>query len=124
MLLLAGIFLLALGLFCGGALLAAALGLLAITHPPTLWILFPFASAFGRLLAGLGSRVRTMPLLLKVSGAVMLLLALTAVGLLVAGAAGMVALHRGPAELWYVFAVGVLAGCAGFLIPSAPGEPA
>lgn len=124
MLLLAGLLLLTLGLLCGAALLAGAVGWIALHDAMTLWILFPMLTGFGLLLAGLGSRVRTMPLLLKVTGTILLVEALASVVLLVLGAAGVVTLTRGSAELWYVFAVGVIAGSAGFLIPSAPGEPA
>src|ERR1051325_7516989 len=106
MLLLAGLLLILLGLVSGGALLAAAVGWLALPHPTTLWVLFPLASGFALLLAGLGSHIRTMPLLLKLTGAAMLLFALTAVALLVATAGGLIA------------------GSAGFLRPAAPGEPA
>jgi len=124
MLFLAGLLLLALGLLCGAALLAGAAGWIALHGTMTLWILFPIATGFGLLLAGLGSRIRTMPLLLKLTGTILLLEALASVTLLVLGTAGVVTLTRGSAELWYVFAVGVIAGSAGFLIPAAPGEPA
>jgi len=124
MLLLAGLFLMALGLLSGAALLAASGGWFTVHYGLTLWILFPLLSTFGLLLAGLGSHHRMLPLLLRVTGGILLLEALVAVGLLVAAAAGMVGLPSGSAALWYVFAVGVIGGSAGFLIPAAPGEPA
>lgn len=124
MMLLAGAVLLALGLGSGAALLASSIGWLTVSYPVTLWIMFPLGSALGLLLAALGARTRTVPLLLRVTGTVMFLLALVSVAALVLGSAGMLPVPRGTAALWYVFAVGLIVGTANFLAPAAPGEPA
>lgn len=124
MMLLIGLLLTVLGLVSGGTLLSSSLGMLTISNAVALWILFPLASALGLLIAALGSHAHTVPLLLKLTGAVMLILSLAAVACLVLGSAGMVHIANGTSALWYVFAVGLLIGTANFLAPAAPGQPA
>jgi hypothetical protein len=124
MLLLIGVLLSVLGLVSGGALLASSMGLLTVTHALTLWIMFPLGTAVGLLIASLGAHVRIVPLLLKSTGSVTLLLAAAAIGVLVLGATGTIAPPQATAVLWYVFVVGLIMGVANFLALAAPGQPA
>ena len=121
--LLVGLVLIALGLLSGAALLASAVGRLAIVEPVTLWLLFPLASAIGILIAALGARTRALPAILRTTGSVMLLFALIAVATLVLAAAGILPAPQGTAALWYVFGVGLVVGVANFLAPAPPGQP-
>jgi hypothetical protein len=123
MLLLAGLLLIVLGLISGAALLAAAIGWLTLAPSVTLWVMFPFASALGLLIAALGARTRTLPALLRTTGSVMLLFALAAVAMLVLGSAGLLHAPQETAALWYVFGVGLVVGVANFLAPASPSQP-
>jgi len=124
MMFLAGLVLSALGFVSGAALLGSSIGWLTVSQGPTLWILFPLGTFGGLLLAALGSRTRTLPVLTKLTGAVMFLLALAAVAALVLGSIGVLSAPRETTPLWYVFAIGLLSGSAGFLTSAKPGEPA
>ena len=124
MILLVGVLLIALGLISGAALLASEMGWLAITQPMTLWLMFPFGSALGLLIAALGARRRSVPAILKTTGALMLLLSMAAVTTLVLASAGILKAPQGTAALWYVFGVGLAVGMANFLAPVSPGQPA
>jgi len=124
MLLLAGLVLIALGIVSGAGLLLSAIAWLTVSHPATLWILFPLASTLGLLLAALGSRTRTVPMLLKMIGVAMFVLSLSAVAILLLGSIGFLPSPTEMFALWYVFGVGLVVGTAGFLIPASPGEPA
>lgn len=121
--LIAGLILIVLGLTSGAALVAASIGWIAITHPVTLWVMFPFGTALGMLVAALGSRARSLPALLKTTGSVMLVFALVAVATLVLAAAGFLPAPQGTAALWYVFGVGIVIGVANFLAPASPSQP-
>jgi hypothetical protein len=121
--LIVGLVLVALGLISGAALVAASIGWITLTHSVTLWVMFPFGSALGLLIAALGSRARTLPALLKTTGSVMLLFALVAVAVLVLASAGFFPTPQGTAALWYVFGVGLIIGMANFLAPAAPQQP-
>jgi len=124
MLLIAGLILTALGFISGGALLASSIGWITTTSGPTLWILFPLASFGGLLLSALGARTHSLPVLTKSTATVMLLLALAAVIALVMTSIGVLPAPQSVSALWYVFAVGLLSGSAGFLSAARPGEPA
>jgi len=124
MILLVGVLLIALGLISGTALLAAEMGWLTITQALTLWLMFPFGSALGLLIAALGARRRSVPAILKITGALMLLLSMAAVTTLVLASAGILKAPQSTAALWYVFGVGLTVGMANFLAPVSPGQPA
>jgi len=124
MIMLVGLVLIVLGLVSGVALLAAEMGWLSLTHAITLWFMFPFGSALGLLFAALGARTRSVPLLLRLTGTLMLLLSMAAVATLVLGSAGITHAPRSTAALWYVFVVGLIVGIANFLAPAQPGQPA
>jgi hypothetical protein len=121
--LLVGLVLIALGLISGAALVASAIGWVTLTHSVTLWVMFPFGTAFGLLIAALGSRARSLPALLKTTGSVLLLFSLVAVATLVLASAGFFPTPQGTAALWYVFGVGMIIGIANFLAPAAPSQP-
>lgn len=121
--LIVGLVLIALGLVSGAALVAAAIGWLTLTHSVTLWVMFPFGTAVGLLIAALGSRARSLPALLKTTGSVLLLFALVAVATLVLASAGFFPTPQGTAALWYVFGVGMIIGIANFLAPASPSQP-
>jgi len=122
--LLVGIVLIALGVISGAALLASAVGWLTLTQVVTLWIMFPFGSALGLLIAALGARTRTAPVLLRYTGSLMLVLSMAAVLTLVLASAGLMPPPRGTAALWYVFGVGLILGIVNFLAPASPSQPA
>ena len=124
MILFVGLLLIALGLISGTALLASEMGWLAITHDITLWFMFPFGSALGLLIAALGAHRRSLAALLKLTGALLLLLSMAAVATLVLASAGILPPPHGTAALWYVFGVGLAVGMANFLAPATPGQPA
>jgi hypothetical protein len=121
--LIVGLVLVALGLISGAALVASSIGWITPTHSVTLWVMFPFGSALGLLIAALGSRARSLPALLKTTGSVMLLFALVAVATLVLASAGIFPAPQGTAALWYVFGVGLIIGIANFLAPASPQQP-
>lgn len=124
MILIAGLVLMALGFFSGGTLLASSLGWITLNDPTVLWLMFPIGSITGLLIAALASRVRAMPVLLKISGTIMIVLSLIAIVTLVLGSAGLIATPRGTLALWYVFAVGLAIGAVDLLIPISPSQPA
>src|SRR5207248_8409008 len=121
--LLVGLVLIVLALISGAGLLASAIGWVTLAPSVTLWVMFPFGSALGLLIAALGARTRTLPALLKTTGSVMLLLALVAVAALVLAGVGVLPIPQGTAALWYVFAVGLIVGVANFLAPATPNQP-
>ena len=107
-----GFFLLVLGLFSGGVLVAAPLGVVPWGAGITLWVLFPAFSIAGYVLFVIGGRtaqVRGGSLLLS---GLLIALALAAAAGLVLQAAGVVHPEGSTLSLWYVMAV---AGCIGVL---------
>ena len=113
MLLIAGLFLLALGLFCGAYLVLVPLGLVGGSAGLSLWILFPLVTVAGYLMAAIATEKAGLPWLSKAAGALLLLLALvSAAGLVMLGSAGIEA--KGDSfALWYVLVVGFVLGAAG-----------
>lgn len=113
MLLIAGLFLLALGLFSGAFLVLIPLGVVEASAGLTLWILFPAFTIGGYLMAAIPSEKTALPLLSRFTGALLVLLALgAAAGLVLQGSA--VIESRGESfSLWYVLCVGLVLGAAG-----------
>jgi hypothetical protein len=112
LLLIAGLFLLALGLFAGTVLVAAALGLAAWEAGPVLWVLFPLFSISGYVLFVIGGRtaqVRSGSLL--ISGLLLLLAMASAAGLVMQAAA----ILPGKGSSWPLWYVMVVAGSIGVL---------
>ena len=113
MLLVVGLVLLALGIFCGALLVAAPLGLVPATVNLTLWALFPAFTLGGYLIAAAPAENRTIPMLSRVSGVLLMLLALIAAIALVLQAASIVESHGSAMSLWYVLIVGLVLGGTG-----------
>jgi hypothetical protein len=108
------------GLGAGLFLLAGSFGLTPNAPGLSAWILFPACAFGGFVLAALGSRTGTLPALLKVAGgALVLLAAAAAIGLLLA-AAGFAQVTNGTGSLWYLLVVSGLAGTAWLLAPEPP----
>ena len=113
MLLASGLVLLALGLFCGVVLVLAPLGVINATAGLTLWILFPLFTIGGYLLAAAPAENKNVHLISRISGVVLLLLALAAgVGLVLQGTSTIDA-PSGTFSLWYVLAIGLVLGGTG-----------
>lgn len=115
MLLLSGLFLLALGLFSGAFLVLIPLGLVSGTAGLTLWILFPAFTIAGYLMAAIPSEKTALPMLSKVTGALLLVLALVSAAGLVLHASSVVEAKGDPFSLWYVLVVGLVLGGAGLM---------
>lgn len=107
-LLIAGVLLLALGLFAGGVLIAAPLGIAALSPNIALWILFPLLTSLGYVLIVMGGRVAHISKLSFVASCLLVLLALIAATSLVLSAASILPITS-TSSLWYVLVV------AGFL---------
>lgn len=108
-----GLLLIALGLFSGGILVAAPLGLVAATPGAALWVLFPVFSIAGYLLfltAARSARIHGPALAASV---LLLLLAVAAAGGLVLDAAGIRPASGGTLSLWYVLVVAGFTGITG-----------
>ena len=112
MLFIAGLVILALGIFSGAILLLAPLGLIEATAGLTLWVLFPLFTVGGYLLAASAAPDSSLPILSRATGAVLLLLALAA-GVVLVLQGGSLMEARGGASLWYVLVIGLLGGASG-----------
>lgn len=113
MLFAAGIVLLVLGLFSGAILLLGPLGVVPEAPGYTLWILFPAFTVVGYLMAAAPARDSSLPILSRITGALLMLLALAAgIGLVLQGGA-IVTKHTDTTALWYVLVLGIVLGAAG-----------
>jgi hypothetical protein len=113
MILIAGLVLLALGLFCGAALVLAPLGLLPAVAGLTMWILFPAFTIGGYLLAAAQADNTSLPLLSRISGGLLLVLALAAAVVLVLQGGSIIELAASAMSLWYVLGLGLVLGATG-----------
>lgn len=113
MLFVAGLLILALGLFSGGVLLLAPLGLIEATAGFALWVLFPVFTIGGYLLAASAAPDTSLPMLSRVTGAVLLLLALVAGVVLVLQGGSIMESRVSSMALWYVLIIGLLGGASG-----------
>ena len=112
MLMLVGFIFLVLGLLTGLALILGPLGLWTIDAGIAVYVLFTVLVVVGYLLVAISSRTATLPLVARITGAMLLLLAVgSAVGLVLVNLA-VIQATRGTLPLWYVFTVGGLAGAA------------
>lgn len=108
------------GLAAGVFLLAGSFGLTPNAPGLAARVLFPACAFGGLVLAALGSRTGSLPGLLKVAGGALLLLAAgAAVGLLLS-AAGYATATNGTGALWFLLVVAGLAGAAWVLAPERP----
>ena len=113
MLLIAGLFLLALGLFCGAFLVLVPLGLVNGSAGLVLWILFPAFTIAGYLMAAIPAEKTALPLLSKVTGAILIVLALASAAALVMQGSAMIETKGDSFSLWYVLVVGFVLGAMG-----------
>jgi hypothetical protein len=113
MILVTGLVLLALGLLCGAALVLAPLGFLPAGAGLTMWILFPAFTIGGYLLAAAQADDARVPLLSRISGGLLLALALAAAVVLVLEGGSIIELAASSTSLWYVLALGLLLGATG-----------
>jgi len=113
MLVAVGIALLALGLFSGAALVAAAFGALAQEPGFTLWATFPVLCLLGFTLVAAQARPALVRSVSLASAALLLVLALAGVAALILGAAGLVRAPTGAPSLWFVVVVGAVLGGLG-----------
>jgi hypothetical protein len=109
MLMMTGIVLLALGLFSGTWLVLSPLGYVEGEAGIALWLLFPGLSLAGYLMAASASEGPALPLLGRISGGLLVLLALGSAAALVMHAAGL-AQASSTASLWFVLAFGLALG--------------
>ncbi len=113
LLLFAGLFLILLGLFSGGVLVAAPLGLVPWHPGAVLWVLFPAFSITGFVLFAIGGRsaqVRSGSLAVS---ALLLVLALASAAGLVLQAADVLGANGSSLSLWYVMLVAGVIGVVG-----------
>ena len=113
MLLIAGLILLALGLFSGAFLVLIPLGLVNGTAGLTLWILFPAFTIAGYLMAAIPTEKTALPMLSKVTGALLIVLALIAAAGLVMQGSSVTEGKVDSFSLWYVRVLGIAPGAAG-----------
>lgn len=118
MLLAGGLILLALGIFSGAVLVLAPLGLIDAATGLALWILFPAFTIGGYFLAAAPAENRNLPLLSRVTGVILLGLALAAGIALVMQGASMIEAKSGTFSLWYVLVIGLLLGISGLAAPA------
>ena len=117
MLLIAGLILLALGLFSGAFLVLIPLGLVNGTAGLTLWILFPAFTIAGYLMAAIPTEKTALPMLSKVTGALLIVLALVSAAGLVMQGSSVIEAKGDSFSLWYVLVRGTLPGAGGMGAP-------
>ena len=113
--LIAGAFLLLLGLASGLFLCLGALGALHAAPGLSLWLLYPSLSIVGFLLVALASRTAHLGSLTRLASGAVLALALAAAAGLVLSSASLLPRADSPLALWVVLGVGLLLGSAGLV---------
>jgi len=111
--LMVGILLLLLGLFSGGVLVVAPLGLAPWSADPVLWVLFPLFCIAGSVLWTIGARGTEWRRATLLVSASLLVLALASAAGLVLGAAAILKPVGSTMPLWYVLAVAGVLGSIG-----------
>jgi hypothetical protein len=112
-LLVAGAFLVALGLFSGVVLTLAPLGLAPWSPELVLWVLFPVFSVVGYLLFATAARTAQVRGFTFTVSCLLLLLALAAAAGMVLSAASVIKPVGSMLPLWYVLVVAGLLGSLG-----------
>lgn len=112
MLMIAGFIFLCLGLLTGVALILAPVGLWSLHASPTSYVLFTVLVGIGYLLLAVSSKLASQPMLARITGAMLLLLAVGAAAGLVLVSTAVIPAATGTLPLWYVFVVGGLVGVA------------
>jgi hypothetical protein len=125
LLLIAGLVLLALGLFAGGVLVAAPLGLLPYSPGAVLWVLFPVFSVIGYVLFVIGGKNAQIRSGSVIVSSLLLLLSLASAVALVLQAAAIVQPQGSTLSLWDVLVVAGMVGVVGAASLARPtAEPA
>ena len=119
-LLVAGAFLVALGLFSGVVLTLAPLGLAPWSPELVLWVLFPVFSVVGYLLFATAARTAQVRGFTFTVSCLLLLLALAAAAGMVLSAASVIKPVGSMLPLWYVLVVAGLLGSVGAASSSRP----
>ena len=114
-----GVFIMALGLLCGGVLTLAPLGLAPLQAGPVLWALFPLLCITGFVLLAMVGKEAKVHAVTFIVSCLLLLLALAAITGIVFAAISIVTLQGDTLTLWYVLVVAGLMGIAG----TASGRP-
>ncbi len=120
MILVAGLFLLALGLFSGAFLVLVPLGVVNGTASLTLWVLFPAFTIAGYFMAAVRTERAALPVLSRVAGSMLVVLALIAAAALVLQAGAVIEPRGDTFSLWYVLVIGLVLGSAGLASHRAP----
>jgi vacuolar-type H+-ATPase subunit I/STV1 len=108
-----GAALLIMGLFAGGVLVLAPVGLVPWSPEVVLWVIFPLFSVIGYALFVVGARAQQIQWLSLVASWSLLALALVSAAALVCVATAMVRPVGSTVSLWYVFVVAGLIGAIG-----------
>ena len=123
MMLIAGILFLLLGLASGVLLVLAPLGWSPLTPGPTTWVLFPLLTVLGYVFVVVAARTRAVPAISRVTGALLLALAVAATVELFLIANAVVPSPSSMLPLWYVLGIGLVLGTAGLAIRRYDGSP-
>lgn len=113
MLLIAGGFLLALGLFAGAVLLLAPLGVIGAEPDFILWVMFPLLCLVGFAVLAMQARASQVRSISLAASALLLLFALASVAAIVLSAAAVIEPLASTSSLWFVLAVGAVLGSIG-----------
>ena len=119
MLIIAGFVFLLLGLLTGVALVLGPVGLWSAHAGLTGYLLFTILVAVGYLMVAVASRLSMLPAIARITGALLILLALGAAAGLVLVSTSMIRAAESTLPLWYVFVVAGLVG-AGLLSAHRP----
>ena len=116
MMIAAGAVLLVLGLASGVLLALAPFGIGGVQPGLVAWIMFPALTVVGYLMVVFGARNASIPLITRLAGAALIVLAVGAtVGLFLAGNS-LVQASGATLSLWYVLAVGFVLGIGGIAV--------
>jgi hypothetical protein len=117
MMLVAGALFLVMGLVSGLLLVLAPLNVTPFQPSIMSWVLFPGLTVAGYLFVLVAARTSLVPLISRIAGAVLLLLAgIATVGLFLV-ANSIVKSPPSTLVLWYVLGVGLVLGSAGVSLP-------
>lgn len=108
-----GVLVLALGLLCGGVMVAVPLGIATLSAGPVLWVLFPLFCLGGFALLATGARPAALRTPVFAVSIALLALALAAAVGLVATATAMREATGSTLPLWYVLGIAGLLGTLG-----------
>ena len=110
MLMVVGFVFLLLGLTTGLALILGPLGVWTTEASLAAYVLFALLIGIGYLLMAVAARTASLPLIARITGGLLILMAVVAAAGLVMISIAAVPAHGNPAQLWYVFAVGGIIG--------------